>query len=308
MADISIATIRSPVGIRSAASRLIYSVKVISFALIFFFFIACSQKTADGSEGKENSVASTQQSTAVDRSSEEEAVKSFVEETATDRLQHSGGQTAAAITAVITEEQVAAFFEENYTEYFQKYALSCEAAVIRLATAALGVEDQDEDRILELMPTHPVNPDIGFVVADLNGSIDNPDGTINWRNYGAHPPVVASTIDRILYDSGLSLLYRTETSNLYNQELRSFLDDEPACLAAIIWVAAYVEEDQKPPMNLQGQVYGEHVQIVSPILDEDGKMVVYDVWPWGEQPFHLWNPLNRDLFGYQTVLIMAEGS
>ena len=76
-------------------------------------------------------------------------------------------------------------------------------------------------------------------------------------------------------------------------------------MAAVIWVAAYVGEDEKPEKNALGQVYGEHVQVVAPVLDENGKMVVYDVWPWEDQPFHLWNPLNRDLFDYQTLLIMT---
>jgi hypothetical protein len=282
------------VAIRSAISRLIISV------LVLFLSFGCSRKSSDGGDLTMDPIGSHQLGAAADKASEEEAVKSFVEETAEDQPLPS-----AIEESVRSEEQVAAFLEENFRDYFQKYTLSCEPAAIRLVVAALGITDLDEDQILELLPKHPVNPDIGFVVDDLNGATTNPDGTINWSNYGAHAPVVASAIDRILYDYGLSHRYRTEIRSMKNPELRSFLDEEPSCLAAIIWVAAFIE-GQRPPKNERGQVYGEHVQIVSPVLDGTGKLVVYDVWPWQNQPFRIWNPLNRDLFDYQTILIMAE--
>ena len=287
----------SEVTIRSAIGRLIVA------AFIIFISIGCSRKSSDGSPPSESATGSLQDSAIVDADSEAEAVRSFVEETAADGRVPSGAEAA-----VRTEEQVASFLAERYTEYFQKYALSCEPAAVRLIIAALGIGDKGEDQILELLPKHPVNPDIGFVVADLNGATTNPDGTINWSNYGAHAPVVASVIDRLFYDYGLSHLYKAEIRRISNPELRTFLDEEPSCLAALIWVAAFVEGGQKPQKNALGQVYGEHVQVVSPILDEAGRLVVYDVWPWPDQPFHIWNPLNRDLFDYQTVLIMAQSS
>jgi hypothetical protein len=276
---------------------------LMASVLVLIFAVSCSQRSSNGNQAAKNAGGTQQSRAAVDIDSEEEAVKSFVEETAAENPAPSSRDSALR-----TEEEVAAFLEENYTNYFQKYVLSCEPAAIRLTVAALGIADQDEDQILELLPKHPVNPDIGFVVADLNGSTANPDGTINWSNYGAHAPVVASAIDRILYNHGLSQSYKTEIRSMSNPDLRAFLEEEPSCLAAIIWVAAYVEEGQKPPTNERGQVYGEHVQIVSPILDAAGRLVVYDVWPWKQQPFHIWNPLNRDLFDYQTILIMAEDS
>jgi hypothetical protein len=55
-----------------------------------------------------------------------------------------------------------------------------------------------------------------------------------------------------------------------------------------------------------GQVLGEHVQYVSPVLSPSGRMLVYDVWPWDNQPFHLFVPFNRDMFDYETLLIMKK--
>ena len=216
-----------------------------------------------------------------------------------------GGKTDIIVTA--TKEQVAFWLGESFTRYFQKYNLSCEAAVIRMTVAALGVNDISEDEILELMPRHPIDPNSGLVVEDLSGSIDNPDGSINWSNYGAHAPVVASVIDRILEENELSDQYKTEIRRLPDTGLRDFIRDDPNCLGAIIWVAAFVEENRKPEKNNLGQVYGEHVQLVSPVLDDAGRIVVYDVWPWPDQPFHIRHPFNRAMFDYETILIMSRG-
>ncbi|MHB9033785.1 MAG: hypothetical protein ACYC6L_12155, partial [Anaerolineae bacterium] len=82
---------------------------------------------------------------------------------------------------------------QHYSEYFQKYYLSCEAAVIRLTLAPLGIH-LSEDQILADMPYHPDDPEKGMVIEDINGSTYNTDGTINWANYGAHAPVVAKML------------------------------------------------------------------------------------------------------------------
>ncbi len=215
------------------------------------------------------------------------------------------GKTDTIVTA--TKEQVASWLRESFTGYFQKYNLSCEAAIIRMTVAALGINDLGEDEIVGLMPRHPVDPNLGFVVEDINGSIDNPDGSINWSNYGAHAPVVASVIDRILEENELSDQYKTEIRRLPDTELRDFIRDDPNCLGAIIWVAAFVEGSRKPEKNDLGQVYGEHVQLVSPVLDDTGRIIVYDVWPWPDQPFHIRHPFNRAMFDYETILIMSRG-
>ena len=65
-------------------------------------------------------------------------------------------------------------------------------------------------------------------------------------------------------------------------------------------------EKKKPPVNSNGQVLGEHVQFVSPCLDNNGRMVIYDVWPKKNQPFHKYTPINRDLFHWQVILVIRN--
>lgn len=201
--------------------------------------------------------------------------------------------------------EVAEWVQKHFTDYYQQYNLSCEAALIRMICGIWGIDDLDEDDILSLMPSHPSNPELGLVMENIQGDVYRADGSINWTNYGAHPPVVKLTLETILKDRKLDSLYRIDQKKLDNKQLITFLRQEPACLGAIIWVAAYID-NKKPPVNEIGQVLGEHVQFVSPVLDAGGRMLVYDVWPWENQPFHLVVPFNRDMFDYETLLIMRK--
>ncbi|MBN2536350.1 MAG: hypothetical protein JXB88_25935 [Spirochaetales bacterium] len=207
--------------------------------------------------------------------------------------------------ALTDKTRVADWVQNNFTRYYQKYNLSCEAALIRLICGIWGISDMSEDDILDLMPRHPANPGLGLVMENIHGDVFLPDGTINWANYGAHSPVVKKTLETILESRHLHTLYYIEQKRLDNKQLAGFLKKEPACLGAVIWVAAYIDK-KKPPVNEIGQVLGEHVQYVSPVLDKGGRMLVYDVWPWENQPFHLSVPFNRDLFDYDTLLIMKK--
>ena len=208
-------------------------------------------------------------------------------------------------TALTNEDEVAGWVQNNFTHYFQQYNLSCEAAIIRLVTGIWGIHDLSEDDILTIMPAHPSNPELGLVMENIRGDVYFADGSINWANYGAHPPIVKQTLETILKDKKLDLLYWIDQKKLDNKELIALLNENPLCLGAIIWVAAYID-NKKPPMNEIGQVLGEHVQYVSPVLSKQGRMLVYDVWPWGKQPFHLSVPFNRDMFNYETILIMKK--
>lgn len=201
--------------------------------------------------------------------------------------------------------EVANWLQENFTHYFQKYNLSCEAAVIRLTCGIWGIDDLDEDDILKLMPKHPSDPDLGLVMKNIDGGVFLSDGSIDWGNYGAHAPVVKKILETILKSRKLDSLYYIQQIHLDNKQLIAFMQREPACLGAIIWVARYINK-KKPPVNEIGQVLGEHVEYVSPVLDNKGRMVVYDVWPWENQPFHMLVPYNRDLFDYITLLIMKK--
>jgi hypothetical protein len=217
-----------------------------------------------------------------------------------------GGPPPAVVTPpLINKADVAVWVDTNYTGYYQQYNLSCEPAMVRMICGIWGIQEISEDEIMELMPKHPVNPELGFVMEDVRGDIVDTDGSPYWANYGAHAPVVLETLKTILDKNGLSNVYRVEMVSLIDKELIRFLKDEEDCLGAIIWVAAYIN-DKKPPVNDIGQVLGEHVQFVSPQLDSKGRMLVYDVWPWENQPFHLLKPFNRDMFDYRTIVVMRN--
>ncbi|MBN1409363.1 MAG: hypothetical protein JW969_00865 [Spirochaetales bacterium] len=202
----------------------------------------------------------------------------------------------------ITREKAAQWIDANYQRFFQKYYLSCEAAISRMVLNMIGIRDLDEDAILESLPRHPTNPDLGLVMKDVSGDIYNKDGTINWGNYGAHADVLHNWFSMITKQNKKDKEYRFEKTFLTNAKLVRYLKSNKDCLGAIIWVAAPINE-KKPPRNERGQVLGEHVQLVSPLPDKKGRMVVYDVWPWPGQPFHLYNPFNRDMFDYVVLLI-----
>lgn len=191
--------------------------------------------------------------------------------------------------------------EVHHTEYAQEYYLSCEAAVIRMTLAPLGIH-LTEDEILADMPYDPADPEKGMVISDINGSTYNADGTINWGNYGAHPPVVAKMLEHYLAEFGLSDLVKVEVQALTDDDLIQLIRHDTRLIGAIIWVARG-PDNGPPPTNERGQVLGEHVQLVAPVLDEEGKMLVYDVWPWPNQPFHQTTTLNRQLFQYRTILV-----
>ncbi len=190
---------------------------------------------------------------------------------------------------------------QHHTEYAQKYYLSCEAAVIRMTLAPLGIH-LTEDQILSEIPFSPDDPEKGLVITDINGSTYNEDGSINWGNYGAHAPVVANMLGWYLAQYGLDDLISVEIQALDDTELAVTINSDPDLIGAIIWVARG-PDGGLPPTNEIGQVLGEHVQWVSPILDEEGNLVIFDVWPWPDQPFHNATTLNRQLFQYRTILV-----
>ena len=230
-----------------------------------------------------------------------------------DLVLPSAGRFAASGTQLLTriwlrqvpmdalKNYIREWADAHHTEYAQRYYLSCEAAVIRMALAPLGIH-LTEDEILADLPYDPVDPEKGMVVTDIDGSTYNEDGAINWSNYGAHPPVLEKVLEHYLYEFGLSDLVQVEIQALNDDELIQLIGSDPRLISAIIWVARG-PDNGPPPTNERGQVLGEHVQLVAPVLDEEGKMLVYDVWPWPNQPFHQKTTLNRQLFQYRTVLV-----
>jgi hypothetical protein len=217
------------------------------------------------------------------------------------------GPTPAQIeqNTIPGKDEAALWVESHFTEYYQKYKLSCEAAMIRLTCGLLGIRNLSEDDILARMPKHQTNPELGMVMEDINGHIYSDDGSINWKNYGAHLPPVMKTLQSIIDEQKIGLFVAFEDRSINDEDLIRTLKDRSDCIGAIIWAAAYID-GKKPARNKNGLVEGEHVQFVSPVLDQAGRMLVYDVWPWKNQPFHLIHPFNRDLFNYDVILIVKK--
>ena len=222
-----------------------------------------------------------------------------------EETQTSGSIMANKGRTILTQEEIARWIAYNYKEYFQKYNLSCEVAIVRMVCSALGVGQLSEEDILKFFPVHKNNPELGLVIDDIDGSPIYPDGTINWENYGAHAEVVTKVLTQIFTIYSLADRYTVETASLDDERLKQFLKEDKKCLGAIIWVAAYIDGKQ-PPVNSFGQVLGEHVQYVSPLLDSKERFMVYDVWPWQNQPFKLYHPLNRNLFKNKVIIIRVK--
>ena len=210
-------------------------------------------------------------------------------------------------SSLFTKEDISAWIDTHFNQYFQKYNLSCEAAIIRLVCGFWCIPDLSEDDILAMMNRHQFDPNKGLVMENIRGEAYMKDGSANWVNYGAHSPVVKDVLEKILIQFKKDNLFTIENHRIDDEALINLIKINKNCLGAIIWVAAYID-GKKPPQNEYGQVLGEHVQFVSPILDSLNRMVVYDVWPWKDQPFHFLKPFNRALFDFDTLLIMKKNS
>ena len=105
-----------------------------------------------------------------------------------------------------------------------------------------------EDQILEAMPFHPDDPELGMVIEDIDGSTYHEDGSINWANYGAHAPVVAKMLAWYLAEYGLDDLITVAIQALDDIELRALIRDDPDLLGAIIWVARGPDGGLPQPM------------------------------------------------------------
>ncbi|NLV73299.1 MAG: hypothetical protein GXY52_01240 [Chloroflexi bacterium] len=205
------------------------------------------------------------------------------------------------VPAEVLRNHIYAWGLEHHTEYAQKYYLSCEAAVIRIALAPLGIH-LTEDRILSEIPFSDDDPEQGMVIGDIDGYTHFDNGEINWGNYGAHAPVLAKMFKWYLVEYGMDDLVSVEIQALDDWELRDLIRTDPDVVGVVIWVARG-PDGGLPPTNEIGQVLGEHVQWVAPVLDEEGRLLVFDVWPWPNQPFHYETTLNRQLFQNRTVIL-----
>jgi len=207
---------------------------------------------------------------------------------------------------IVSKEAMLNWVQHNFKNYFQKYKLSCEAAIIRLVCNAFGITNLSEDDILKLFPIHKSNPELGLVIEEIDGDVYNKDGSINWHNYGAHASVAIKVLHQIFQKYHISKLYTLELVNITDSDLKTILKNDTMCLGAIIWVAAYINK-KKPPVNKAGQVLGEHVMFAAPKLDPNARFILYDVWPWPNQPFKIYTTMNRELFNNQAIIIRLAG-
>lgn len=217
------------------------------------------------------------------------------------------GAAAEADAAAVRKTAAALWLTANYAEYAQEHHLSCEAAVVRLALAVMGDTSLTEDAILAGFPVHPEDPELGMVCADIDGPMRNPDGSENWANYGAHPPVVLSVLRSLMAKLGLDADYRAELEVATDAELAALVRDDPAFTGALLWVAADVG-GRAPPFNAIGQVFGEHVQFLSPRLGRGGRLAIFDPLPKKPQPILYAKTLNRDLFGNRVIVLRKRGA
>jgi len=203
--------------------------------------------------------------------------------------------------------EVAAWLAVHMREYRQAYTLSCEIALIRMSLGLMGVQDVSEDDILATIPRDGLDPEHAFVCDDIQGGRRNADGSINWNNYGTHPPVVVAELSRRMAARNLLSRYVVRELRANDAELRSRIANDPRFLGAIVWLVGHPERwGNHPPVNERGMVLGEHVRFLEPRLAADGE-------------FRLWDPeigalvvsrkagAARELFSYRIVGIFTNG-
>ena len=216
-----------------------------------------------------------------------------------------GGFPAATLpSAAAQRDQIPGWLAAQGAAYRQKYTLSCEIAAIRVSLALMGIT-ASEDQILSTIPRSGDNPEKAFVCDDVNGGRRNPDGSIHWNNYGAHPPVVAGELTRRIALAGADDRFVVQEGKADDAALKAMIEHDPRFLGAIVWVVGH--PDPGPAhhtINERGMVFGEHVRFVAPVLS-------------GGQ-FQIWDPETgkvsrssdagaaRDLFSYRVVGIFLK--
>ncbi len=184
----------------------------------------------------------------------------------------------------------------------QELPLSCESAGMRMVLAALLDAVPSEEEILECLPRDS-NPYLGFR-GDPAGYSRFDDGSINWENYGAYAPIVASTLNRCALEPAHSEFEAIAASNVsYDQVAEAVLDGYPV----IVWVARSDQAETRTidtPAGPVQLVFGEHVWVVVG-YHEDGTFEVHDPYPRknGVQTFGVDTFPNWDLFDRMAVFV-----
>jgi hypothetical protein len=204
---------------------------------------------------------------------------------------------------LMTKAAVPAWLASHFLSFRQRYPLSCEIALTRMALGLFGVEASEDD-ILSTIPCSGTDPEKAFVCDDIEGG-RRLNGKILWNNYGTHPPVVVAEIEHRLAAAGLSSKYMAVELSAADAELRSLIASDPRFLGAILWLVGHPERwGEKPPVNERGMVLGEHVRFLEPRLSASGEFRVWDP-ETGKLIVSTSSGAGRELFRYRVVVLRA---
>jgi hypothetical protein len=212
---------------------------------------------------------------------------------------------AAGSASALGKADAARWIEARGASYKQEHTLSCEIAAIRLCLGLLGAEIPSESAVLSTIPRGGDDPEKAFVCDDIDGGRRNKDGSIHWNNYGAHPPVLVSEIERRLTAAGLSGGYELREMKADDRKLRSLIETDPRFLGAVVWVVGHPERwGRHPKVNERGMVLGEHVRFVLPLLSPDGLFRVWDP-ETGKVKSASDAGAGRDRFSYRVLALFS---
>jgi uncharacterized protein YvpB len=188
----------------------------------------------------------------------------------------------------------------------QELPLSCEFAGMRMVASALFGTAPNEEDLIACMPRDP-NPYRGFR-GDPAGYNHFADGTINWENYGAYAPAVASALnDCVLEPAGGRFEAVARRGISYQYVADTVLKGYPV----IVWVAKREGAETTavgPPEEAVRLVSGEHVWVVVG-YHEDGTFTIHDPYPQknGKQVIRVRSFPNWGMFDHMAVTITRPG-
>ncbi len=209
---------------------------------------------------------------------------------------------ALSAPPIAEKAAISAWLLDNHPAYFQRYQLSCEVALARMALAFLGIRSETEDSLYDRLPFGD-DPEFSVVCPDINGfRFDATSGEIVWENYGIHAPVIESLINTVLFEYGLEGRFMARLERLDDAALRLKASEDDEWLGCIFWIVGMQHRfGANPPRNADGLVLGQHVMLMAPELAADGSMVCYDPYANVAHPAYLKETKSRELFSYAAV-------
>jgi uncharacterized protein YvpB len=174
-----------------------------------------------------------------------------------------------------------------------------------MVSAGVLGEAPSEEELLACLPRNP-NPYLGFR-GDPAARSRQPDGSINWDNYGTYAPVVAETLNQcVLKPAGAKFEAVAVKGASYEEVAQAVLGGYPV----IVWVAKGANPQTITVDTPEGEVllvFGEHVWVVVG-YHEDGTFDVNDPYPQksGLQTLQVHSFPNWDLFDQMAVFIIPQ--